>query len=147
MTPVERVAVELARHFPGINAALIASRLPFRAAVDGALAVMGEDAIVAAIVDMGPLDGARRPYAALIARVRELPALEDAGVRLADETAEARRWGRVDAAAKRGETLRRLVDRGQLHDDEEAAEMLRREFAEDADLRGIAEAALAGGRT
>jgi hypothetical protein len=141
---VERVAVELALHFPGINAALIASRLPFRAAVDGALAVMGEDTIVAAVIDMGPLDGARRPYAALIARVRELPALEDARVRLADEGAEARRWRRIDTAAKRGETLRQLVDAGRLHDDE-AAEMLRREFPNDVDLRGIAEAALAGG--
>lgn len=143
MTAAERVALALAEHFGGLDVAAMACHSAFRQAVDGALAVLGEETAVARVVAQGSLTGARNPHAVIVARLRQLPALEGDRRRLMDDHEEARRWAAVDRAARRGETLRALVERGDLFEDEAGA-MLSREF-EDDDLRGLAAAALIGG--
>jgi hypothetical protein len=138
----ERVARALAHELSDLNPALLARRPPFRAALAGALAVMPEEEIVPQILALGGMIGARSPYAVVIARLRELPAIAADRGRFADEDAEARRWAAVDRAAKRGESLRLLVDAGTIFADE-AAHLAASEFPDD-DLRAIAEAALGG---
>ena len=145
MTAVERIAHRLGEYFAALEVPAMARHSAFRQAVEGALAVLAEEAVVARVVAQGPLTGARNPHAVIVARLRQLPALEAGRRRLMDENEEARRWAAVDRAARRGETLRALVERGDLFADEAGA-MLSREF-EDDDLRGLAAAALAGGQT
>lgn len=142
MTAAERIALALAERFDGLEVPAMAHHSAFRQAVDGALAVLDEETVVARVVAQGPLTGARNPHAVIVARLRQLPALEGDRHRLMDDHEEARRWAAVDRAARRGETLRALVERGELYPDE-AAGMLAREF--DDDLRGMAAAALIGG--
>lgn len=143
MSAPERVARALAHELSDLNPALLARRPPFRAALAGALAVMPEEEIVPQILALGGMIGARSPYAVVIARLRELPAIAADRGRFADEDAEARRWAAVDRAAKRGESLRQLVQREALFLDE-AARMISDELPDD-DLRAIALAALSGG--
>jgi hypothetical protein len=140
------IAVALGVAFPQLNVRAMAARPPFVAAVDDALAAVGgdADAVVAFVVARGTLAGAQNPHAVVVARLRELVAIERKRRALVDEAAEARRWAALDRAARRGETLRALVDRGDIFADE-ASGMLAREFDDD-DLRGIAAAALAGGQ-
>lgn len=140
MSPVEYLAVKLAEHFPGIDAAVLARRSSFREAVAAAFEVAPSEVVLAEVVKLGSLTGARNPYAVLIFRLRELPAALIDCTRLSDEVDEGRRWAAVDRAAHRGETLRELVDRGELFPDE-AVSAVAREF-DDADLRGIAAVAL-----
>jgi hypothetical protein len=144
VTPAQRVAVALAREFPGIDAGLLASRPPFRLAVRDVLRFMSEDAVVAEVVELGSLGGARSCYGVVITRLRDLPELVANRAQLADEVNEGNRWRRLDRAVCRGETLRALVDRGELFIDE-AAGMVNREFI-DADVRVVAMAALEGRR-
>lgn len=141
MSPFERVAVALAEHF-GLDAVLLIRAKALRLGVEGALEFMDENKIVERILVAGPLTGASNPYGVLIARTRQLANDETQRSRLAEDRAEERRWKRVDAAARRGETLRDLVERGDLYTDE-AADLLRGELA-DEDLRSIAIAALEG---
>lgn len=138
------VAAELARAFPEVQAVRLARAFAFRSAVYGALVFMTEPKLVAEVMAGGSLRGAVNPYGALIARVRLVPELARENARLADEQAQAKRWRQVDRAARRGETLRALVDRGDLWPDE-AAEQLGADFTYDADLLAIARAALTGG--
>ena len=114
----------------------------FANAVSAALTVADEWAIVEQIVGMGGLAGARNVHAVVVGRLRELPQLAEDRRRMADEDAEARRWAAVDRAVRRGETLRRLVEREALFLDE-AARMISDELPDD-DLRAIALAALSG---
>jgi hypothetical protein len=145
VTRAERIAYALAEQLgAGLDPAAMATRAPFRRALADALAILNEDAVVAAVVARGTLAGSRNPHAVCVSRLRELVAVENKRREVADERAEARRWAAVDRAARRGETLRALVERGSLFADE-AAGMVAREFTDD-DLRGIAVAALTGGR-
>jgi hypothetical protein len=105
---------------------------------------MSEDAVVAAVVALGHLGGARSPYGVVITRLRDLPEVEANRARLADEVDEGNRWRQLDGAVCRGETLRALVDHDELFIDE-AAGMVNREFI-DADVRAVALAALEGRR-
>jgi hypothetical protein len=105
---------------------------------------MDEEAVVAEIVALGHLVGARSAYGVVIARLRQLPELVAERASLAEEVDERYRWRRLEIAARRGETLRALVDSGRLFPDE-AALMLSREFP-DGDLHAVATAALVGGR-
>lgn len=145
MNSAQRVAVLLAQHFPPLDAGLLASRAAFRAALVDVLRFMGEDAAVAEIVALGPLAGARSPCAVLISRLRDLPGLVGERTRLVDEAEEAQRWRRLGVAARRGETLRALVESGDVFDDE-AIGMVEREFGDDAEVWAVADAALRGGR-
>lgn len=143
MTRAERLAYALAARLDGLDAAAMAAHPAFRKAVAAALAVADELAVVEQVAALGGLAGARNPHAVVVSRLRELPQLAEDRRRMADEQAEARRWAAVDRAARRGETLRALVQRGDLFADE-AERLVASEFA-DGDLRGIAETALAGG--
>ena len=143
--PYDRIAVELARTFPEVQAARLARAPAFRSAVDAALVLMTEAELVAEVIAGGSLRGAVNPYGALIARARLVPELARERARLADEVAEAKRWRQVDKASRRGENLRAFVDQGVLSA-EEAAEQLGSDFSDDADLLAIARAALTGGR-
>jgi hypothetical protein len=140
-----RVAVELVRTFPEVQAVRLARAAAFRSAVDGALVFMAEAELVAEVIAGGALRGAVNPYGALIARARLVPELAGERARLVAEEAEAKHWRQVDKAVRRGENLRAFVDRGVLSD-EEAAEQLGGDFSDDADLLAIAIAALTGGQ-
>ena len=142
MTRAERVARALAERFPELDASAMARHPAFANAVSAALTVADEWAIVEQIAAMGGLAGARNPHAVVVARLRELPTIAADRGRFAAEDAEERRWAAVDRAAKRGESLRRLVDAGTIFADE-AAHLAASEFPDD-DLRAIAEAALGG---
>ncbi len=115
----------------------------FVRAVAAALAVADEESVVEQVVALGGLAGARKPHAVIVARLRELPAIAADRRRMAEDEAEAARWAAVDRAVKRGETLRALVERGDIYADE-ARSMLAQDFADDG-LRAIAAAALGGG--
>ena len=147
MTATLRIAVALGAAFPELDVRAMAHRPPFIAAVGDAVTALDGDAdtVVAFVVNRGTLAGARNPHGVVVARLRELVAVERDRRAVVDEREEARRWAAVDRAARRGETLRALVERGDLFADEAGA-MLSREF-EDDDLRGIAAAALSGGQT
>ena len=142
MTAAERVAHAFAQRFPELDAVAMAAHLAFVKALAAALAVADEDAIVAQVVAQGGLAGARNAHAVVVSRLRELPRLAEDRRRIADELAESARWVAVDRAARRGENLRQLVERGDLFVDE-AEDLVADEF-DDADLRGIATAALTG---
>jgi hypothetical protein len=139
----ERVALALARHFE-VNPALIMKASAFHIALDAALMVMSEEAVIDGVLAKGSLRGALNPYGVLFARIRTLVSDIEDRLRLEGDEAEASRWRRVDAAANRGETLGALVAAGRLFVDE-AVEMLAREFT-DPDLQAIAMAALDGRR-
>lgn len=148
MSPVERAAVALAERFPGqLDALAMARRGAFRRAVTGALALFGgnERRVASEVAALGPLNGCTNPAGVIVSRLRELPELVADRDRISGELCEERRWAQVDRAARRGETLRALVDRGDLHLDE-ATHLISRELP-DADLHAIALAALeSGGR-
>ena len=143
MTRSEAVARALAERFPELDAAAMGRHPAFAKAVTAALAVADELAVVEQVAALGGLAGARNAHAVVVSRLRELPALDADRRRLTDEAAEVSRWAAVNRAAKRGETLRAQVERGDIFPDE-AVHILAREF-DDADLRGLAAAALAGG--
>ena len=146
MTAALRIAVALGAAFPELDVRAMAHRPPFIAAVGDALTALDGDAdtVVAFVVNRGTLAGARNPHGVVVARLRELVAVERDRRAVVDEREEARRWAALDRAAQRGETLRALVDRGDLYPDE-AASMLTSELADD-DLRATALAALEGAR-
>lgn len=143
MTRAERIAYALAARLDGLDAAAMAAHPAFTKALAAALAVADERSVVEQVVALGGLAGARNAHAVVVSRLRELPALDADRRRLTDEAAEVSRWAAVNRAAKRGETLRAQVERGDIFPDE-AVHILAREF-DDADLRGLAAAALAGG--
>lgn len=140
-SPSLRVAVALGRRF-GLKPMLLARSAEFRLGVDEALILMDEAEVVEQIVAGGGLTAAVNSYGVVIARVRRLADDARTVARLAADEDEARRWRQVDAAARRGETLRRLVNAGRLFGDEAEA-MLGREFGDDT-LRSIGLAALQG---
>lgn len=140
MNPAERIAFALSEQLAGLDVAAMAAHPAFRHAVETALAVSGETEVVAQVVGLGPLTGALNPHAVVVSRLRKVPALVADRLRIADEHEEVRRWTAVDRAARRGETLRALVERGDLFADEATA-MVGREF-DDPDLAAIAIAAV-----
>lgn len=145
MSELERLAAALAERFPQLDAPAMCHVPAFVSAAAAALRAVGSvEGVVREVGALGDLEGARRPHAVITARLRQVPALLADRARLLDEGAESKRWALVDRAAQRGESLRALVDAGQLYGDE-AADMLRRELA-DPGLLGIAVAALEGGR-
>ena len=144
MNRAERVAFAITERFDEIDAVAMAAHPAFQKALADALDVLDEAGVVAEVVAGGTLAHARNPHAVIVFRLRRLPELVANRDRLTGEVAEERRWAEVDAAVRRGETLRALVDRGALFPDE-AQETLRRELA-DEELRAIALAALGLGR-
>lgn len=137
------LARALGERFPVLNVIAMRRVQAFRVAADEACRVLGDvGAVVAAVATYGELAGCRNPHAVLVSRLRWL--VDDAAERgrLADEAHEAARWAAVDRAAKRGKTLRALVNRGELFADE-AAGMIAREIPEE-DLQALAMAALGG---
>jgi len=143
VTAATRVAQALADQLGGFDPVLLGRRPPFIQAVAGALDVVDEAGLVAAVVEAGTLAGSRSPYGVIVARIRAIPSLVGERRQVADERTEADRWAGVDRAARRGETLRSLVARGLMFEDE-AAQQVAAEFTE-ADLRATALAALTGG--
>ena len=143
MTSAERVASLLGEHFAELDPASLARHRAFRRAVGAALDLVPVEVVVAQVIALGCLKGARNSHAVIVHRLRQLPDIASDRARLADELSEKRRWVAVSAAAHRGETLRALVDGGALFPDE-AGELLRRELPDD-DLLAIAQAALEGG--
>lgn len=139
----EQVLLELAQRF-GLDASRMRQARYWEMAVANAVALMAASAVVAELVEWGDLRGARNPWGVLLSRLRELPSVIDERERRREELAESARWRKVDRAVKRGETLRALVERGDLRLDE-AAEQLSADFRGDNDVLGIAEAALTGG--
>lgn len=142
MTAVERVAFALAQRFPELDAVAMAAHLAFVKALAAALTIADEASVVEQVVAMGSLFGARNAHAVVVARLRALPRLAEDRRRIVAALTESARWVAVDRAARRGENLRQLVERGDLFPDE-AERMVASEFADD-DLRGIATAALTG---
>jgi len=143
VTPAERIATALAERFDVLDAPAMVRVRAFRAGATAALAAAGSvEAVVREVASLGELSGARDPHRVIVARLRQVPALVADRTRLGDELAESRRWAALDMAARRGETLRALVDRGALFANE-AADTLRRELADD-DLRAVALAVLEG---
>jgi hypothetical protein len=137
------LARALGKRFPVLDVIAMRRVQAFRVAADEACRVLGGvGAVVAAVGAYGELAGCRNPHAVLVSRLRWI--VEDAAERrrLADEADEAARWAQVDRAAKRGETLRALVDRGELFVDE-AVGMIAHEVP-DEELRCYAMAALEG---
>ena len=139
------VLTGIAKHF-GLDVSRIGRPDLFEAAITTALAMMPAVSVVDEVVALGELRGVRQPWGVVLARLRQLPARWAARREVLDEAAEAARWRLVDRAAKRGETLRSLVKRGDLRLDE-AAEQLGADFQGDSDLFDIAHAALTGGST
>jgi len=114
------------------------------AAITEAVAAVGSPgAVVDEVVAGGPLRGARDPWGVVLGRLRRIPSDAAARRQAADDRAEEARWGAVDRAVRRGETLRSLVDREAMFLDE-ALEQLAAELA-DPELRAVAVAALTGG--
>lgn len=132
----------LAEHF-GIDAPPLVRAEALRSAVREALTLMSIDEVLARLIDDGPLTGARSPYAVLIGRARQLSEDVRLRTRMAEEAAESRRWAEINRAARRGETLRELVDQGVMFLDE-VEELLATEFANE-DIRAFALDALRGG--
>lgn len=116
----------------------------FEQAITAALALVPASVLIDEVAGLGGLGAARDPWAVLLSRVRRLPEFLGELGRQREEQVEAARWQRVDRAAKRGETLRALVARGDLGLDE-AGEQLGADFQSDSDLLAIARAALTGG--
>jgi len=142
MTPAHLVLDQLAERF-GLDRTRIGRPELFLRAIDEALRFGDVSFVVGEVEAFGGLAGVREPWGVLLRRLRDIPALADERGRITADDAEARRWAAVDRAAKRGETLRALVDRGDLYADE-AADMVAREIPDD-ELRAIAVAALEGG--
>jgi len=142
VTAAERIAWAIGEEVGGLDVPAMAAHRAFRQAVGDALGLLDEREIVDRVVSMGGLANANNPHAVIVSRLRQLPTLVADGHRLFEEIAEARRWDQVDAAVRRAQTLRDLVEREELFPDE-AADMLARELA-DEDLRSIALAALQG---
>jgi hypothetical protein len=91
---------------------------------------------------LDPLRNARQPWGVVLHRLRRVPELFAAHHRTQQDRAEAARWAGLDRAARRGETLRALVEHEALFSDEAAA-MVEREFT-DPELAAVALAAISG---
>ncbi len=144
MTAVDDLAAVLGERFAAVDVPKFRRHPAFRRNAAAALASLGGvEAVVGEVSAYGGTAGAADIHRVLVARLGW--AVEDVAERrqIADDRTEADRWASVGRAARRGETLRALVDRGDLFLDEAAAS-LAREFP-DPDLRGLAEAALTGG--
>jgi hypothetical protein len=138
----ERLAVTLAQRF-GLRPRLLVCTVAFQWAITEALRVVSEEELLGWVLEGGGFAGVRNPYGALIARIRRIPENASAESRMLGEAAESRRWRQVEAAACRGETLRALVERGDVFGDE-AVERIEAEFP-DEELRALAMAGLRGG--
>jgi len=143
MSAARRLAQALADQLDGLDPVLLARRAPFVAAVSAALGVVDEAKLVALVVESGSLAGSRLPYGVVISRVRDVPRICAERRQVANDRSEAGRWQAIDRAARRGETLRALVARGLMFEDE-AAEQVAAEYPE-PELHAIADAALTGG--
>jgi hypothetical protein len=148
VSAAERIAVALADRLGGLDAAAMAAHRAFREAVDGALAVLGETAIVEAVLAMGSLAGARNPHSVVVSRIRALPAharlrAEVEVEREAIHALDTPRARAVRAAADRGAVLRVQVGRGAMTR-QEALHALQWECKE-AEQLGVALAAFDGG--
>ncbi len=143
MSVADDVLAQLAERF-GLDPTRIGRPAVFSRAIDEALRFGDASYVVGEVEAFGGLAGVREPWGVILRRLRNVSTLAAERERLADEADEAARWAQVDRAAKRGETLRALVDRGELFVDEGAG-MLVREFP-DGELRALAMAALEGTR-
>ena len=137
------VLAAIAKHFD-LDVSRIGRPDLFEQAITSALAMMPPASLVGEVVALGELRGVRQPWGVILTRLRQLPARWAARREVLGEAAEAARWRLVDRAARRGETLRALVARGDLRLDE-ASEQLGADFQSDSDLLAIAQAALTGG--
>ena len=141
---VDELAQALGERFPQLDVPKFRRHPAFRRRGADAIASLGSVAqVVAEVGAYGELRGAANPYGVVVARLGWAVADHAERRQVAADHSEADRWAEVDRAARRGETLRELVARGALFDDE-AAEQVAAEFT-DADLRATALAALTGG--
>ena len=141
---IDKLAQALGERFPQLDVPKFRRHPAFRRRGADAIAALGGVAqVVAEVGAYGELRGAANPHGVVVARLGWAVADHAERRQVADDRAEADRWAAVDRAARRGETLRALVARGVMFDDE-AVEQVAVEFA-DADLRATALAALDGG--
>jgi len=133
---------ELAEYFD-LDLPLLLRAKALRSAVRDALVLMTIEDVLARLIESGPLTGARRPYAVLIARARQLGDDSRLRAHLVEEAVDSDRWHAIDRAVHWSGTLRDLVDRGEMFLDE-AEERLAREFP-DEEMRAFALAAFRGG--
>jgi hypothetical protein len=142
----EHVLAQLAQRF-GLDCSRIGRPDVFTGAIASALVLMPASVVVDEVAALGSrvrTDRDPSGWGVVLARLRRLPEVCQARAQVLDEQAEAKRWRSVDMAAKRGETLRALVERGDLTRPE-ALEQLGADFSDDADLAAIAAAAVTGG--
>lgn len=150
MTAAQRIAYALAEQLAGVlDAPAMAAHRAFRDAVDAALAVLDEGAVVERVLAQGGLGGARNPHAVVVARLRSIPAhvqdrCEAAVEREAAAAIDGPRSRALRAAAERGGALRAHVRRGAMTL-EEALGQLDWECRRDVDALGVALAAFEGG--
>lgn len=143
MTPVVLDVLDrLGAHF-GLDSLRIGRPAAFEVAARAALAVTTPAVVVEIVADLGPLGGVRQPWGVVLHRLRRVPELVATRQRAQEDRTEAARWASLDRAARRGETLRALVERGVLFVDE-AETMARREFP-DPDQASVALAAVTRG--
>ena len=141
---VDELVQALGERFPQLDVPKFRRHPAFRRRGADAIASLGGVAqVVAEVGAYGELRGAANPYGVVVARLGWAVADHAERQQVADDRAEADRWAAVDRAARRGETLRALVERGVMFSDE-AAEQVAAEFT-DVDLRATALAALDGG--
>ncbi len=116
--------------FP-VSPALLTRARAFKEAVDAALLIVTAEQLVAEVVAMGPLTGARNPVAVLIARVRAIPENHSLDAQVATDQAEASFFRRQGSAGSRGQTVGDLVKDGTLELDE-AERLLSLEFPDES---------------
>lgn len=141
MTDAELVAIRLGRAY-GLQAQRFLDASAFLGAVAAAIKVVTADQIVEMVSEQGPLTGLNNPYGGLIARIRNIPADIAVRRRLASDEIERERFAAFGRAARRGETLAELVNRGDL-DPEEAQTLVRAEYL-DQELLDVALDAVRG---
>lgn len=140
---MNRPALERLAAVFGLDPTRVARPDAFDAAIEAAVAVVGSfDAVVDELLEAGSMRGSQRPWAVVLARLRGIPEAHARRQTALAERAEGARWREVDRAARRGGTLRALVERQVIFADE-AAEQLGVEFPDD-DLRAVALAAFEG---
>lgn len=140
-----RPALERIAETFGLDVTRVARPDAFDAAIEAAVGVLGSfDAVIRELLEGGPMRGSQRPWAVVLARLRGIPEAHARRQTALAERAELARWREIDRAARRGGTLRSLVDREVIFADE-AAEQIGVEFPDD-NLRAVALAALQGGQ-
>ena len=101
------------------------------------------DAFVVRLVKRGPLRDAVNAYGVLVWRARQVVADVDKRARVAADAADRRRARQLAAAARFGERLADLIQRGEIDWDSAAGRVVA--AYDDLDVVAVALAALKGG--